>query len=169
MGARLLYGWNVAAAEWLPMAVDATGRLRISPTPRSSMRVERVAPNQSIPSGANTLIQFNNVIYDVLGEWNPATFLFTATIAGKYIVTAGMYMAPAVAARIYQLSIARNVPQIGAMRQHSSVALEMAMTVSAPTDLAVGDIVWAAAFHTSGVARDIVANPINFLAVERVG
>lgn len=51
-------------------------------------------PFQAIPSGVNTIIQFNTVPYDNINEYNVLTFQFVPIQAGYYCFHARTYFTP---------------------------------------------------------------------------
>lgn len=52
--------------------------------------VQSVNTGQSIPNATVTTVEYDTEVYDQLGEYNPATFTFTAKAAGVYLVCAGV-------------------------------------------------------------------------------
>lgn len=55
---------------------------------QSGCRVSRITSDQSITANTTTKVQFNSETYDVQSEFDSATnYNFTATVAGKYLVT----------------------------------------------------------------------------------
>ena len=56
--------------------------------------VQSVNTAQSIPDSTWTVVQYDTEVYDQLGEYNPATFTFTAKAAGVYLVSAGVVFEP---------------------------------------------------------------------------
>lgn len=52
--------------------------------------VQSVNTAQSIPNATLTIVQYDTEVYDQLGEYNPATYTFTAKAAGVYLVEAAV-------------------------------------------------------------------------------
>jgi len=77
--AKLLYGWNAAAGEWLPMQVDATGKLKVSGAGVSSGATFPVAPTTGqlflhTPTGRTILYEYDGA------NWQPIISYGTMTV-----------------------------------------------------------------------------------------
>ncbi len=59
--------------------------------------VQSVNTAQLIPNNTVTIVEYNSEVYDQLGEYDPATFTFTAKAAGVYLVSAAVLFAPTAA------------------------------------------------------------------------
>lgn len=76
---------------------------------QSAARAFRATSNQTFTDNASTKVQFNSETFDVKGEFDSTTnFRFTATVAGKYIVTSGLQITTGASATISDISIFKN-------------------------------------------------------------
>ena len=80
---KVIAGANIALAQ---TGIDAgTGDVTIGVSPNPAVRVSPSA-TQTIPSGANTRLNFGTKSFDPLSAWTTATSRYTAPTAGVYAI-----------------------------------------------------------------------------------
>ena len=71
-----------ATGNTTAMTIDSTGRV-LTPA-RPAFHVERNSSDQSISSSTYTIVQFENEVFDIGGNFDMSNHRFTAPIAGVY-------------------------------------------------------------------------------------
>jgi len=143
--------------------------------PKSLARAEPTE-GQTIPSQTMTVVILPEEIFDLLGEYNPSTYRFTAQNAGYYLVVGsirypGSYIIPD---RSYCAVVRRNGnsnDQVATIQAHAAAAGHTLLIQSSGfTYLDVDDYLELCSYHTAG--QDITINTGNlyqtFLAVCRL-
>jgi len=103
-------------------------------------------------------VQYNTENYDIQSEYDPTTnYRFTAKVAGKYLVIAGLGMSSLVANKGFILTIRKNGSALtdGFNTYNSSTGR---CTVVDVVDLAVNDYVEIYAFQQDTTSRNNVTN-----------
>lgn len=133
------------------------------PLPNIGASVYRTA-NQSINSGTNTAIQFDNEEYDTAGFHDNATNNTRLGInySGKYLFTACVQFAAGAGGLRYIFFQRNGLTTIGNQRglflaQVSSAANPVALTSSVILPLSAGDYIELLAFQDSGGALNVTA------------
>ena len=150
--------------------IPATG---ISTT--SHVRATTVT-TQTIPPDTPTIVQYGTEEYDTLGEYNNSTFRFTATSAGRYVVSAAIEMLDATYSplRAIQLHVyvngvlyASGSPWINTSA--SSVLVRPGASVNTTVNLAASGYVEIFIVQGSSIDRQLtnIAGR-NYLTVDRI-
>jgi hypothetical protein len=125
---------------------------------------------QSIPSATVTEVTLNTEDWDVDGEFDNVTnYRFTATKAGYYLACAAITYADLPDGCGYQCRIHKNgsCEIYGEYRIGSAASCVAA--ISGIIYLAVGDYLELFAYHTAGVAKNILASRIQtWMAIHRL-
>lgn len=132
---------------------------------------------QSIPNNTVTTVIFDDEEYDTLGEYNASTGVFTATVAGYYIVSGGGSLASAAftaadyfTALLYKDSTCVAVGDVD--RADATITTHRASYVAAGVHLGVGETVAIKAIHTQGgavnIRDDCGTYEFNYITIDRV-
>jgi len=147
--------------------------------PWSYLRVTHVRASsdsgQSIPHNTETIVRYEDEVYDTLNEYNPGTGVFTATQAGYYHVHASIMFqattawAPTEAAI---LSVFRNgVVYARLFRDTDHTSNNILVYVSGGTTvlLSAGDTLDIRVIQTSGETLALYPNRFyNYLTIDRL-
>jgi hypothetical protein len=129
---------------------------------------------QAIPSGAETLMIFPTEVYDSLGEYNPATGIFTALVGGYYRVSASMLYNSSswTAGTLCQIALHRNGTVVS---QGSRPLMETAITqffgasINDTVLLTAGQTLEIRLYHTRGASTDTIGDSAwNYLVIDRL-
>ena len=131
---------------------------------------------QSLPTGAETKIQYNTEEYDIQGEYDNVTnFRFTATKAGIYAISASFLTNTVAwdAGELFIIQLYKNgVLAVQGHRDFAQVAQTSAYLASAICDqeyLAVGDYLEIFVYHNQGAAINLYADDtFNFFSVTKI-
>jgi hypothetical protein len=158
------YLWENITQDWKKARCDSLGRLEISEntTPnvsvdnfdelqsiledimgnrsKSGVRVHMLA-NQEIADSTHTLIEFDKVDHDGLGEWDTTNYQFVPEESGRYYISIQGQVDEAVAGR-YHLTIKKNDSAVsrGEMSSATNMGYNVVFT-SIVMQLEGGDIV----------------------------
>jgi hypothetical protein len=113
---------------------------------------------QVIPSGVVTIVIFDAEGFDILGEYNVATGIFTATAAGRYQLNSNVFwrILPANFDFLFYIIINNAAAGINYVRTRSAAnRIDTSQTISEVLNLAVGDTVDMRVWQNSGVNRTI--------------
>ncbi|HEV7692457.1 MAG TPA: hypothetical protein VGO52_16585 [Hyphomonadaceae bacterium] len=132
-------------------------RVRLCEQDKPLVRAYRTGSNQSISDSTDTTVIFNAATIDNRGELNTATGVFTATIPGRYTVSANI--------RFPSLNNT-DVPLFVRIRQNGSTVAEArqfcdtglaTMVIDDILELSIGDSVAIQVEQQDGINRDILA------------
>lgn len=117
-----------------------------------------LAANQSVPSGADTVLALATELYDIESDFDPVAYSYTARRDGLYLITGTLlYVAGAAGADLY-IGIYKNgvfytwfAGNVGADPNFITVGGSQVM------QFAAGDVLKFYAFQSSGVAQSLIA------------
>lgn len=126
---------------------------------------------QSIPSGAETIIDFEDKVFDTHGAVTiGASWKFTAPISGKYRVSACNYFTGVSSATLSFMAVYKNGSQHRDGELNAKIGGELASSISCLVDLNAGDYIDVRAYHNEGsnLSHQTIRNRIR-VDIERVG
>jgi len=115
-----------------------------------------LSANQDIPSGVNTQVQFDTEGYDTQNEFNTITHTFTASTAGKYLVSILVLTAESVniqdivLAMIYKNDALETFNAITSARNGT-----VTVRLTAVVDVSINDTIEGWFYHDYGANREI--------------
>jgi len=114
---------------------------------------------QTIPNTTTTKVEFDAEHYDTQNEFDPTTnHRFTATKAGKYLVTANLEYVNVTVDTRYHIEIHKNGSNVCSRIIQASVGQNLGVTLSAVIDLGANDYIEIYTYQTSGGNKDILAH-----------
>jgi len=126
---------------------------------------------QGIPSGVQTLVDFDTELYDTLGEFDIATDLFTPLRAGYYLIIAQVWFTTTVANADYRAYIRHSVrgtiqtATIEAISVPTAVSIQLCQIVY----LMPTDTINIACWQNSGVNQNVFNDDqCTFLMIHRL-
>lgn len=173
---------ELSASDGTPnpaVSVDADGNTtvvgQLGITGASKIHVTRTTA-QSIPSLTLTRVNFNTEVFDNLGEFDNVTnYRFTATKAGAYYITSGLFsdnVAWPLVTSYWEIGIYKNGTLVAnGKREFVKLvnALRLQSDVNAIIELAVNDYIEIKVIHTHGSAVNCIANgAFNYLMIHRL-
>lgn len=140
----------------------------VQPILRSKVEAKRTA-DQAIGTGAWTKVQFNVEVTDALGEFDPVTnYRFTATLAGRYLVTAAVVWAGNATGQRAIMAYINGVSSFRFVGNPATSAADwVGLDYGQVFDLAAGDYVELYAYQASGGNLNVVAN-YTWLSITRI-
>jgi hypothetical protein len=122
-------------------------------------RVYRYATNQSVPSTAWTVVQFNAESWDLQNEYDPTTnFRYTAKKAGKVFVHALVTFTAALGGSTdTQIVIRKNAGVVSSNK--ARLLGDTIMIITDEVSVVAGDYIDIAVYQDSGVAKEITTSP----------
>lgn len=152
----------VTALEASVTALQAAGH------PKSAFRAIRTT-SQNIPTNTPTPITFDTEQFDVGNEGTPANGQFTAAAAGIYQVQCSSHLTSGTGAGpIYSMFVIKNGVEIQGEDRHASSGSYLSIVASSLVQLAAGDVVNCAFFHTSGATVSLTPGTRTHFSVARV-
>ncbi len=140
-------------------------------TPTSTLRMERITSNQSIPNSIDTVIIFNSTVFEVDETAritpNTSTGVVTVNEAGIYRVTAGLVLGVNSTGRRSFSIVA--TPKVVAEHDDDAAASFWTTSISGLVKLAATNTIDARIYQTSGGSLDVSVSSKTFLSVEWVG
>ena len=154
-----------------PLGTDATKTITIGSAGDTAAGVftntpsffAKLSSSQSISSGSFTKITFDTEEWDTGGGFDTSNnrFVVPANQAGKYVITAGIYIDGLDDGEYDELFIYKNGSSINWGRQNSNsprTDAHGAFTTTATLNLAVSDYVEIYVYQNEGAARNADAN-----------
>lgn len=127
------------------------------------------AGNQSINSGATTLVEFDTETFDGDSEFDTASHLFTATSAGYYQVNSSITWASPENGKQYILYIYKNSDKHSTDWKTASTGTELSNNISDIIYLAAGNTISLYGYNGGVVAREISGDTrYSFLSIHRL-
>lgn len=118
---------------------------------QSGCNVYRATSEQTIPTGTVTKVEFNNEKYDIQNEFDSTTnYRFTATKAGKYLITVGLGYIYITDGSRCQIHVKVNGGLVALSQFHASYTELLYIPVSKVIDLAAGDYIEIYAYQDTG-------------------
>jgi len=126
-----------------------------------------LSANQSITNGTITKAQFNTKAYDLNNEFDATTnFRFTATNAGKYLVTFTPLIAAIVDGQVFTGSIYKNGSvAYNATFESTGSANNMGSSLATVVSLATADYLEFYVIQTDSVSRNLAGGATNTAAM----
>jgi hypothetical protein len=125
--------------------------------------------NQSVATGAEKLIELETESYDIDGEFDTTSHLFTATTAGYYYVGAAVWIDAQTADKQYSVSIYKNATRACRTIVHSSHVQNLAPSVSSVIYLAASDTVSLYMGHNeAGNINAVAGEGSTYLSIHRL-
>ncbi len=130
----------------------------------------KLSANQSVNPSTSTKVEFATEIFDTNSDYDPVLFRFTPTSAGKYLITASIFLDSIGSGDFSTVSIFKNGVEDsqnfyrgpGAMRDQNTA-------VTAIIDMnGTTDFIEIFAFHDDAGAEDIVDNVNSFVCGHRI-
>lgn len=112
----------------------------------------------SVPNVTFTKVIWNAESWDTLSEFNPATGLYTASAAGRYIFTASAIVTTPGNGKIVIVGIAQNGTLKAIGRVIPGGNIHAGACVAVVLNMAQSDTAEVQVYHDSGVARNLLAN-----------
>jgi hypothetical protein len=106
----------------------------------SSLSVRRASTDQVVTSGSDVVVQFNNVAYDSLSEWDAANHKWVCGEAGVYMFTSACSIGPITGTEFAQLSLMVN----GSVARRGSYTTAGGTSRNCNVVLAVGPVRFSA-------------------------
>ena len=139
MGAnKKLYGWYPTGSAWVPVKVDADGKVVISSAPTRA-RAYLSANQLNLVNGVWTKVLLNSESYDVGGNF--ANYKFTVPIAGYYLIVSSIGLISVVATKLYYMALYKNGVRIALTAFHSSLAAFISLFFNDIIYFVVGDYI----------------------------
>lgn len=134
------------------------------------IRAYRDTPNQIIPTGSITKIQFNAKQYDILSEFDAISlYRFTPLRSGYYFISLQLRWATPVISKEYYLYVYKNTAQWSFNYYYTPTAGTFIMLYCDLVYLAVGDYMEFAVYHNAGIDQEIYAGPERtFVGIHRL-
>ncbi len=129
---------------------------------------------QSIPNAIETIVQYDDEVFDNLDEYNTGTYRYTAKEAGYYSVSASIQALNAewAVGEFWSLSIQINgvINTSGSYEQHGSlITKQFESSLNTIIYLAATDYLEVTIYHTQGANQNTSNDPtMNYFAVHRL-
>jgi len=136
-------------------AIQVNGTEGSVTMPRQSyVYAKRITSSQTIANSTYTTVLFNSEVNDVLGEYDPATGIFTAKSAGIYSVNAQVTWNAMNANVYYQMFVYNGGTIMGGATHYTNIAYtHRAQILSCDASLAASGTIQVLVNQTSGVTR----------------
>ena len=104
--------------------------------------------DQTISNSTETKIQFNTELFDVKSEYDTSNYRFTASEAGKYLVTGNITYPDPTSSTRYRITIRKNGGETHHNDSHSSTTTPLTCTIVNIMDLSANDYleIWTKQF-----------------------
>lgn len=136
--------------------------------PKSAYRAIR-STAQNIPTNTPTTVTFDTEQFDLGNEGTPASGLFTAAAPGVYQVQCSSHLTAGTSAGpIFSMFILKNGAEVQGEDRQASSGSYLSIVASSLVQLAAGDTVNCAVFHTSGATVSLTPGTRTHFSVARV-
>lgn len=150
---------------------DLDGRLttvEAAQRPPSAFKAERTT-SLSVPSTTVVFLDFDDELFDLGDEYDPATGVFTAANAGIYLIQcASETQVPATGGQIYASFIVKNGVELFGVDVQATPQTFVSSVATAVETLDAGDEVECAYFQTSGQSVALFTDRRAHFSVVRV-
>ena len=99
--------------------------------------------DQAIANSVQEQLEFDTEVYDTLGEFDTATYRFTATVAGKYLVSFQAKFAGGAGGEYCEVILRKNTTEVAQVRMATPDANMLTVAGSITVNLAVDDYIEA--------------------------
>jgi hypothetical protein len=133
--------WTPAVNDHMTCICDGVSWFcDLSPQPTLSSAVSvYLSADQDIADSESEPVEFDSEVYDVLGEFNTTTHVFTATQAGKYIACFQVVFQPTAAQDRFVARLVKNETTMAWVRAQAADTSYESVTGSKVIELAVND------------------------------
>jgi hypothetical protein len=116
--------------------------------------------SQTISNTTETIVQFNNEVFDADNKYNTSTHKFTPTVAGKYMLSVAARMNASEDFDIFTLAIQKNGSTIARVdkRHENNESLAFSIIQEADAD----DYFQVSVYQNSGGNRDLLGDSAAF-------
>ena len=141
---------------------DGSGNVTLSAGAMKNTPAFLVTRNsmQSIPNATETIVQFNNEVFDADNKYDTSTHKFTPTVAGKYMLSVAGRMNASEDFDIFTLAIQKNGSTIARVdkRHENNESLAFSIIQEADTD----DYFQVSVYQNAGYALNLLGDSAAF-------